>query len=154
VRLDESDARVYDPPARPGEWAVPGSFAFVAVDVERLEGKAREAFRHGFLGIETLGWGTLVSVEDIAALEYARLVERLAEQLLERYGVPDMDAARLVAIEEVEYAASLCEPQPLHTLLAVEREANADGIVENFRVVQPPSGLDHERVRIWTIEGD
>jgi hypothetical protein len=154
IRLDDSDERVYERSAHPGEWAVPGSFVFVLTDAERLEGKARQAFRHGFLGIETLGWSTLVSVEEITALEYAQLIERLATHLRERYGAPDMDAARAAAIEELEYAASLCESRPVHTLLALERELGADGISESLRVVQPPTGLDHERVRIWAVEDD
>ncbi len=154
VRLDESDARVYDPPAMPGEWAVPGSFVFVFAEAERLEGRAREALRHGFLGTHSFGWGTLVSVEEISAAEYAAAIERLAVHLRELYGAPDAEAALRAAREEAEFAASLCEPHPPHTLLAVERGISDDGIEENFRVVRPPSGLDHGRVRLWAVEDD
>ena len=50
VRLDESDERVYETAAAPGEWAVPGAFVFLEVDIDQASGKVREAFRHGFLG--------------------------------------------------------------------------------------------------------
>ncbi len=154
VRLDESDTRVYDPPALPGEWAVPGSFVFVFAELERLEGKAREALRRGFLGTQSFGWSTLVSVEELGDAEHDAAIERLAAHLQQRYGAPDPEAARRAAREEMEFAAGLCEPHPPHTLLAVERELRDNGIVENFRVVRPPSGLDHGRVRLWTLEED
>jgi hypothetical protein len=58
IRLDASDTFVFDPPAAPGEWAVSGAFVFWNADPARLEGKARTAFRSGFLGVGTLGWST------------------------------------------------------------------------------------------------
>jgi len=153
VRLDPSDERVYEVAARPGEWAVPGAFAFLDADVERLEGKARQAFRSGFLGTETFGWSTLVQVDEISLYEYLQVIERLAAHFVERYGAPSLEAARAAAQEEAEFAASVCD-HPRHTLLALERTLGAEGIEESFRVVRPPSGLDHERVKIWTITED
>ena len=38
-------------PAEPGEWAVSGAFVFWGADPATLEGKARTAFRSGFLGV-------------------------------------------------------------------------------------------------------
>lgn len=153
VRLDPSDERVYEVAARPGEWAVPGAFAFLDADIERLEGKARQAFRSGFLGTETFGWSTLVQVDEISLYEYLQVIERLAARFVEHYGAPNLEAARAAAQEEAEFAASVCD-HPRHTLLALERTLGADGIEESFRVVRPPSGLDHERVKIWTIVED
>ena len=153
VRLDDSDARIYRSAARAGEWAVPGAFAFLEVDLEQADGPVREAFRRGFLGTESFGWSTLVQVEEISLYEYTAVIERLAGHFVERHGAPDLPAARAVAQEEAEFAASICD-HPRHTLLAVERELGPEGIVENFRVVRPPSGLDHENLKIWTIEDD
>ena len=62
IRLDPSDTFVFERAAEPGEWAVPGGFAFATMDVARLEGKKRAAFRSGFLGIDSLGWSTLLQV--------------------------------------------------------------------------------------------
>ena len=62
IRLDPSDTFVFDPVAEPGEWAVSGAFAFWGGDPAALEGKARTAFRSGFLGVGSLGWSTLVQI--------------------------------------------------------------------------------------------
>ncbi|HEY6235385.1 MAG TPA: DUF6505 family protein [Candidatus Elarobacter sp.] len=150
IRLDESDARIYATPSRPGEWAVPGAFAFLGVDIDRADGKTREAFRRGFLGTESFGWSTLVRVDEIHMFEYLAAIERLAAHFVERYGAPNLDAARAMAQEEAEFAASICN-HPLNTLLALERSIGDEGIVENFRVARAPDGLDHERVKIWTV---
>jgi hypothetical protein len=150
IRLDNSDERVYEHPARPGEWAVSGAFAFLGLDLDHIDGKTREAFRHGFLGIESLGWSTLVKVDEISDVEYAAVIERLAVHLMERYGAPDLDTARAAASEEAAFAASICKHPP-HTMLAVERSTGEEGVVENFRVVRAPDPLDHERLKIWTI---
>jgi hypothetical protein len=151
VRLDESDERVYETAAAPGEWAVPGAFVFLDVDIAQANGKLREAFRHGFLGTESFGWSTLVQVEEIALAEYAAVVERLAQHLMQRFNAPNLDAAKEMAQEEAAFAVSICE-HPRHTLLAIDRLVGEEGIEENFRVVRPPSGLDHEKVRIWKME--
>lgn len=150
VRLDDSDERVYETAAAAGEWAVPGSFAFLEVDVEAANGKARAAFRHGFLGTDSFGWSTLVQVEEIGLAEYAAVVERLAQHFVQRYNAPDVDAARQMAEDEAAFAVSICE-HPRHTLLALDREIGEEGIIESFRVVRPPSGLDHEKIKIWKM---
>lgn len=153
VRLDDSDERVYPVAAAAGEWAVPGAFAFLDVEPAQADAKTREAFRHGFLGTESYGWSTLVQVDEIGPAEYAGVVERLARHFVERYNAPDVDSARRMAEEEAAFAVSICE-HPRHALLALDREIGEDGIVENFRVVRPSSGLDHEKVRIWQIVDD
>ncbi|HEV3396368.1 MAG TPA: DUF6505 family protein, partial [Xanthobacteraceae bacterium] len=62
IRLDPSDTFIFERAAEPGEWAVPGGFAFFDVDPAALEGKARVAFRSGFLGVSSLGFSTLVQI--------------------------------------------------------------------------------------------
>ena len=62
IRLDPSDTFVFERAAEPGEWAVSGAFVFWNADADKLEGKARSAFRGGFLGVESLGWSTLVQI--------------------------------------------------------------------------------------------
>lgn len=148
VRLDASDTQVYERVARPGEWAVPGTFAFWDTNPSRLTGKAKQAFANGFLGTESLGWTTLVEVDAISAGELEAVLDRLARYFIEHWGAPDYAAAMEVAREEAAFAASLCD-QPVHTLLAMVREVSEEGIVENFRVVPPPSAIDHSKVRLW-----
>jgi hypothetical protein len=150
VRLDDSDERVYETAAAAGEWSVPGAFVFLEIDVEQAAGKTREAFRHGFLGTDSYGWSTLVQVDEITLAEYAAVVERLARHFVQCYNAPDIEAARQMARDEAAFAASICE-HPRHTLLAVDRRLGEEGIEENFRVVRPPSGLDHEKIKLWKI---
>lgn len=150
IRLDESDTRVYEHPAIPGEWAVSGSSVFFDLDPTSLQGKAAQAFRSGFLGTQSFGWSTLVAVDEIGVREYADLLERLASHFVSAHGAPGRAAALAAAHEEAEFAASLCQ-HPRHTLLAVERHVENGEIVEAFRVVRP-TGADHERVRLWGIE--
>ena len=45
IRLDPSDTFVFDVAAEPGEWAVPGGFAFWDEDPAQMSGKRRQAFR-------------------------------------------------------------------------------------------------------------
>ncbi len=148
LRLDSSDLHVYRHAAEPGEWAIPGSFAFADRDPAGFDNKDRLAFRSGWLGTESFGRSSLVEVAEIDEAELHRVVERLARHFVETYGAPDLATALTVAREEADYAMSLCEPK-VHNLLALEREATEAGIVERFRVIVPERAQDH--ARIWEI---
>src|SRR5690606_20727433 len=82
IRLDPSDTFVYRRAAEPGEWAVTGTFLFYGVDAARLSGKEQQAFRAGFLGIDSFGWSTLAAVTEASEEERAAAVERLSQQLV------------------------------------------------------------------------
>src|SRR5260370_11152235 len=112
IRLDPSDTFVFEGAAIPGEWAVSGAFVFWNQDPATLGQKQRVALRSGFLGIDSLGWSTLAIVTEATEADRQAMVERLAGQLLEKFGAPDVAAARLAAEEEVAFAASLCAPPP------------------------------------------
>jgi hypothetical protein len=136
IRLDPSDTFVFERAAEPGEWAVSGAFVFCNQDPATLAQKQRVALRSGFLGIDSLGWSTLAIVTEATAAERQVMVERLVAQLLDKFGAPDMDAARAAAEEEVAFAASLCE-HPTQTLLAVQRSIEDGEIRERFRTLKP-----------------
>lgn len=134
LRLDDSDTEVYLPAARAGEPAVPGTFMFTFddVDPERLGGSEAEAFRRGFLGLDSLGWGTLVTVAEATEAERQAAVERLTAVFLDRFGAPDEAAARAQAEEEFAFVDSLCE-QPVNTILSLERRVgDGDEVEEQF----------------------
>ena len=152
IRLDDSDTEVYERASEPGEWAVPGSFAFLDADPRSLAGKQLQAFKSGFLGTCSFGWTTLVEIAEIDEDEYQQVIDRLAAHFMEDYGAPHIAAALPAAGEEADYAATICE-YPLSTLLAIEREFGEDGIVESLKVVKPNAG-SHADVRIWAIEED
>lgn len=139
IRLDPSDTFVFEHAAEPGEWAVPGAFMFIDVEPEALLGKARAAFRSGFLGVRSLGWSTLCQVVEASEEDHAGAVRQLATQLVEKLGAPDIETARLAAQEEFEFAASLCN-HPQDTLIAMHRALEDGTIRETFRTLRPREG--------------
>ena len=134
IRLDPSDGFVFARAAEPGEWAVTGTFLFYGSDPASFAGKERQAFRAGFLGIESFGWSTLVTVTEASEDERQAAVEALAGQLVRHAGAPDIAAARTAAEEEIGFAAALCDHEP-GTLLGLTRRVEADGIRESFRTL-------------------
>ena len=136
IRLDPSDTFVFEQAAEPGEWAVSGAFVFWNRDPAALGQKQRVAFRSGFLGIDSLGWSTLAVVTEATEAERQAMVERLAAQLLAKFGAPSIEAARGAAEQEVAFAASLCDHPP-QTLLAVQRGVQDGEIRERFRTLKP-----------------
>jgi Family of unknown function (DUF6505) len=151
IRLDPSDTFVYEQAAEPGEWAVPGSFAFAGIDVASLTGKARAAFRSGFLGIDSLGRSTLVQV--VAASEEDRVaaVELLARRLVERFGAPDLATARAAADEEIAFAASLSDHAE-GMVIALARKHESGDIREAFRTLAPGATAKPHRVLAFVEE--
>jgi Family of unknown function (DUF6505) len=139
IRLDPSDTFVFARAAEPGEWAVSGAFAFWNGSPEELDGKARVAFRSGFLGVASLGWSTLVQIVETSEADGAALIETLAQRLVARFGAPDLVAARAAAEEEVAFAASLCD-HPSDTLIAVHRSFENGAVRETFRTLRPREG--------------
>lgn len=136
IRLDPSDTFVFERAAEPGGWAVSGAFSFWSQDAAKLEGKARAAFRGGFLDVASLGWSTLVQIVEAKTSDRERLVETLAEQLVQHFGAPDPSIARKAAEEEVAFAESLCV-HPVNTLIAVRRTCEMGEIREAFRTLRP-----------------
>ena len=161
IRLDPSDTFVFERAAEPGEWAVSGAFVYGNHDAATLGPKQRVALRSGFLGIDSLGWSTLAIVTEATETERLGMVERLAAQLLEKFGAPDLAAARSAAEEEIAFAASLCD-HPAQTLLAVQRSVEDGEIRERFRTLKPrETGENADRLHghasaftFHEIEGD
>ncbi len=144
IRLDTSDSFVFERPAEPGEWAVSGAFAFANGDPANLRGKARTAFRAGFLGLESLGRSTLAQIVETNENDRHSVVELLAAQLVKCFGAPDMATARLAAEEETSFVASLCDHPP-GVLIAVTRTHENGTIREAFRTLRPREGIGHSR---------
>ena len=144
IRLDASDSFVFERAAAPGEWAVSGAFAFGWADPEKLRGKARSAFRAGFLGIKSLGRSTLVQTVEASESGREAVVGMLAAQLLSHFAAPDHQTARLAAEEEVDFAASL-GLHPAGAVIAVTRRHENGVIRETFRNLQRREGVAHAR---------
>jgi hypothetical protein len=134
LRLDRSDTLIFDPAAEPGEWAVPGGFAFWDEDPATMSGKRRQAFRGGFLGLSSFGWSTLVEVAEAGTAEREAAVAALAAHLRAAHGAPDEAAARAAAEEEIAFAESLCDHPP-GTILALTRSIEDGAQRERFRTL-------------------
>jgi hypothetical protein len=139
IRLDPSDTFVFDHAAEPGEWAVTGTFMYAEDDPSALQGKARAAFRSGFLGVASLGWSTLVQIVEASDHDHLAAVNTLAKQLVAHFGAPRIEDAVAAAEEEFEFAASLCN-HPLDTLIAMHRSHDGGEIREAFRTLRPKNG--------------
>jgi len=157
IRLDQSDSRIFDRAAEPGEWAVPGTFVFLALAPEQASRKEKLAFASGWLGCDSFGHCTLVEVAEITEADHTALVQHLARHLIENYGAPGEAEALSAAREEVSLAGSLAAEHKIGTMLALGREIDEQGnIREAYRLIQPYRAEEH--ARIWTIiedeEGD
>jgi hypothetical protein len=136
VRADTSDTFVFGRAAAPGEWAVSGAFAFAQLDPATLQGKSRAEFRAGFLGLSSLGRATLVQVVDADAAQCAAATELLAQQLVDRFGAPDLATALAAAQEEIAFSAELGQ-HPAGMLIAVSRRYEDGCVREVFRALTP-----------------
>jgi hypothetical protein len=134
IRLDASDTFVYPLAAEPGELAVTGTFMFTGREETTLTGKERQAFRGGFLGIDSFGWSTLVVVSEISNEDRETVVRRLAAGLVRYCGAPDERTAFPAAEEEIAFAESLCD-HPSGTLLGMNRRIEGDIVRESFRTL-------------------
>jgi len=136
LRLDQSDTLVFPQAAEPGEWAVPGGFAFWDDAPGSLSGKRQQAFRSGFLGLGSFGWSTLVEVAPCDAAAREAALAALAAHIRAAYGAPDDAAARAAAGEEIAFAESLCAGQAPGTVLALHRSHDETGEQrESFRTL-------------------
>ena len=154
IRLDPSDTFIFANAAEPGEWAVSGAFVFSDDDPAALEGKARSAFRGGFLGIASLGWSTLVQIVEASDGDRVAAIDALAKQLVAHFGAPSIAEAVAAAEEEFAFTESLCN-QPADTLIAVHRSFEDGEIREAFRTLRPKDGPKPLRAFAFLeVEGD
>lgn len=152
VQLDRSDEHIYQRPAQPGEWTVPGSFALWDLTPQSSAGPGAQAFRHGFVGTESFGHTTLVVTATIDEVALEAIRQRVIQHLMERYGAPDADAASPIAEEEIRFTMELCDHPP-GTLIAVERSFGPQGVEEQYRVFKPDASA-HEQIKLWGCEAD
>ena len=128
---------VFPRAAEPGEWAIPGGFEFSNWTEDELTGQARQAFTHGWLGLDSFGRATFVAVTSAEPAEIDAAVRRLAGHFLHIWGAPSEDAALAAARDEVRFMQELCEDHAPNTLLAVARALSEAGVRESFRAIRP-----------------
>ena len=92
----------------------------------------------------SLGWSTLAQIVEADERDRAAAIDLTARCLLDRFGAPDLAAAREAAAEEIDFAASLCD-HPADTLIAVHRRHDDGTIRETFRSLQARPGTQRWR---------
>jgi len=152
IRFDPSDLNVFPVAADEGEWAIVGTFCFSSLSENDLKGKVKQAFSNGFLGCQSFGFSTLVSVvkarpEDVGAIE-----AQLATHLVEKFGAPTKAAAAGAVADEIGFMAELCASHKTGTLLAIQRHWDTAGIKEEFRSLPKPYSCATQK--IWTVVDD
>ncbi len=151
IRLDESDENVFDRAAEPGEWAIPGTFAFANwTEAELSDSRAQLRFRNSWLGLESFGQATVVAVAAVTEAEREALIIRLSEHFVAEYGAPDLDAARPVAEEEIGQMQSLCDDHEPNTMILLDRSLEDVGVRERIRIVAPRSAS----LEAFAVHGD
>ena len=158
IRLDPSDTFAFEKAAEPGEWVVPGSFMYLDQDISSLKGKAKIAFRSGFLGVATAGWSTLAVVVMASREEREAAVNALAAYLVTEHGAPTLAEALAAAEEEISFCES-CAQHPEQTLVIIHRSLDDDGTIrEQFRTVKAGLPFNNESLsRVFTfheVEGE
>ena len=151
-RWAPSYLNVFPLAADEGEWALVGTFSFASLSAEALSGKVKQAFSNGFLGCQSFGFSTLVSVVKARPNDIATIENLLATHLVEKFGAPSPAAAAGAVAEEIEFMAELCAPHKTGTLLALQRSWDDDGIKEVFRSLPKPDSCAEQK--IWTIVDD
>jgi len=157
IRFDESDTNVFARAAEQNEWAVSCAFQFCDLQWDELEGKPKQAFNNGFLGLSSIGYSTFCSVARISPTELDQAQLHLARYLVEDFGAPSLAAAMEAAKEEISYVSQLCTEVDEGKVFAVQRKFNADGrINESFHMVDVDADADEQCVHenAWVMVKD
>ncbi len=136
VHFDESDSRIFHRPAVTGEWTISGGFEFSNWTQADLNGKARQAFANGWLGLGSFGRVTFVAIARVEQAEYDMLTNMLAQHFVSYYGAPSVTAALPVAQEEMRQMADLCADHAPNTILTVARRLTDAGVAEEYRLIE------------------
>ena len=102
IRFDPSDLNIFPTAADEGEWAVVGTFCFAAMSPADLTGKVKQAFSNGFLGCQSFGFSTLVTVVTARPADVEMVTDHLATHLVDKFGAPSKVAAKDAISDEIE----------------------------------------------------
>jgi len=152
IRFDESDLNIFPRTAEEREWALVGTFTFQNLQKTDLIGKTRQAFSNGFLGVDSFGYSTFVTVAEAKEADYEHIKAALVDLFINEMGAPNTEAAGEAANEEIAFMADLCAQHSKGSLLAIHREWGEDGIGETFRHFPKPESCSEQK--IWAIVED
>ena len=145
IRFDKSDLNVFENASEEAEWAISGAFEFSNDLNENLIGKRKQSFANGFLGLDTFGRSTLVSIVSIDESKKNLILDKLANYFIEKYGAPNLNEAKKVAKEEINFMIDICENHEIGSLMAVSRTLEDDGIHEKFRHIPKGDACSNQK---------
>ena len=76
IRFDESDLNIFPRTAEERELALVGTFTFQHLQKTDLIGETRQAFSNGFLGVDSFGYSTFVTVAEAKEADYEHIKNR------------------------------------------------------------------------------
>ena len=142
VRFDPSDTFAFPLAAEPGEWVVPGGFAFRA---EPEGGAERQAFANGWLAPSSGGRSTFAAVARATPDDEAALLAALT-QAIAALGAPPGPAEKAAEVE-LAFARDLAEA-PVGTVLALRRFVIEGELRETFHTIDAEAT---SHARVWEI---
>ena len=151
IRFDPSDLNIFPLAADEGEWALVGTFCFAAIGESDIKGKVKQAFRNGFLGLDSMGFSTLVSIVTVKPDDLGKIENRLCSIFMNEFGAPDEATAMAAVTEEIKFMADLCAEHKTGTLLAIERSLGDEGIRESFRSLAKPESALNRKSGQWLM---
>ena len=149
IRFDKSDLNIFPLASEEGELAVVGTFNFYNLKQQDLNGKIKQAFSNGFMGCNTFGYSTFVSLVNISKEELQQLKTNLGKFLIDNFGAPSQEMAEEAANEEINFMFDLCKNHEIGSLLSLSRTWEIDGIKEKFRNL--PKADSCAEQKIWTF---
>ena len=149
IRFDKSDLNIFPLASEEGELAVVGTFNFYNLKQQDLNGKIKQAFSNGFIGCNTFGYSTFVSLVNISKEELQQLKTNLGKFLIDNFGAPSQEMAEEAANEEINFMLDLCKNHEIGSLLSLSRTWEIDGIKEKFRNL--PKADSCAEQKIWTF---
>ena len=149
IRFDKSDLNIFPLASEEGELAVVGTFNFYNLKQQDLNGKIKQAFSNGFMGCNTFGYSTFVSLVNISKEELQQLKTNLGKFLIDNFGAPSQEMAEEAANEEINLMLDLCKNHEIGSLLSLSRTWEIDGIKEKFRNL--PKADSCAEQKIWTF---
>ena len=149
IRFDKSDLNIFPLASEEGELAVVGTFNFYNLKQQDLNGKIKQAFSNGFMGCNTFGYSTFVSLVNISKEELQQLKTNLGKFLIDNFGAPSQEMSEEAANEEINFMLDLCKNHEIGSLLSLSRTWEIDGIKEKFRNL--PKADSCAEQKLWTF---
>lgn len=128
VRLDDSDAEMFDAACDADEWVTTGGFAVCDL-VEGLHRAPKCRCASSFLSLTRDARVTIAEVVQVTDADVAIFRDQMRQHLVFHWKAPDADALE-TANAEIAYTMDLASSFPDEVWITVKRTVNADGLID------------------------